>query len=126
MITYCGTLLVSKDLSKTKAFYKNLFGLRVTLDYGAYITLTGGILFQILVRWKDVLHQPEETIKAYDVMYVHPLQSHKWGQRGIRVYEPDNHIIEISERLALEGMSIEDISKKSMITIKMIERYLKK
>lgn len=119
-------MLVSKDLSKTKAFYKNLFGLRVTLDYGAYITLTGGILFQILVRWKDVLHQPEETIKAYDVMYVHPLQSHKWGQRGIRVYEPDNHIIEISERLALEGMSIEDISKKSMITIKMIERYLKK
>lgn len=156
MIKYCGALLVSRDLEKTKKFYQNLFGISVTVDFGANITLKGGISFQSLDTWKDFIHQPEEAIsfqgqnaelyfetdnldefleriKAYDISYVHTLQTHEWGQRGIRVYDPDKHIIEISEdlqtmvkRFVSEGMHVEDISRKTMLSTKMIERFLKK
>ena len=156
MIKYSGILLVSKDLEATKTFYKNLFNARVTIDFGSNITLTGGISFQSLDSWAEFIHQPKETIhfqgnnaeiyyetddldtfietlKLYDVDYVHPLQTHEWGQRGIRVYDPDKHIIEISESLSTmvkrfvrDGMSLEEIAEKTMLSLNMIERFLKK
>lgn len=67
-----------------------------------------------------------------DIVYVHPLITQVWGQKRICFYDPDYHIIEVSEkrsstvqRLYKEGMSIDEISQKTMLSVKMIERFLK-
>lgn len=39
-------LLVVSDMEKSKTFYKEVLGLRVTMDFGANVTLTGGICLQ--------------------------------------------------------------------------------
>lgn len=34
-----------------------------------------------------------------DIEYVNPLMTHSWGQRVIRIYDPDHHVIEIGESM---------------------------
>lgn len=36
-------LLVVTDLDRAVTFYKEVLGLRVTMDFGANVTLTGGL-----------------------------------------------------------------------------------
>ena len=31
--------------------------------------------------------------------YVHPIMEHSWGQRVVRFYDPDKHIIEVGESM---------------------------
>ena len=65
--------------------------------------------------------------------YVHGIKEHAWGQRGLRFYDPDFHIIEVSEPLSAvvkrfydQGMTFEEISKKTMLSVKMAQRLHKK
>ena len=34
---------------------------------------------------------------SYEIEYVHRLKTYEWGQRAIRFYDPDGHMIEIGE-----------------------------
>lgn len=154
---YCGSLYVVNDAARTKAFYKDIFGLRVIQDFHANFTMTGGISFQTRESWQEFIHKDDQDIvygghdaeiyfeaddmdaflkrleSRQDIKYVHPLQVHDWGQRGIRFYDPDYHVIEVGEKLSCvvqrfhrQGMSIDEISKKTMLSSKMIERLMKK
>ena len=38
-------------------------------------------------------------LKSFEISYVHALFEHRWGQRVIRFYDPDKHIIEVGETL---------------------------
>ena len=40
------TLLVVKDMDASKAFYAEVLGLSVEQDFGANVTLTGGLCLQ--------------------------------------------------------------------------------
>lgn len=52
---FCGCLYVVNDAEKTKAFYKEVFGLRVIQDFNANFVMTGGISFQTKDSWKDFI-----------------------------------------------------------------------
>ena len=67
------------------------------------------------------------------VRVIHSIREHPWGQRALRVYDPDDHIIEFAEsmesvvkRLSIEGLELEEISEKSMMPIEFIKMVLKK
>ena len=34
---------------------------------------------------------------SFEIQYVHELKTYAWGQRAIRIYDPDQHMIEIGE-----------------------------
>ena len=38
-----------------------------------------------------------ETVAGIE--YVHPVYEHRWGQRVVRFYDPDFHIMEVGEDL---------------------------
>ena len=40
-------------------------------------------------------------MKNLDINYVHPVKEHSWGQRVVRFYDPDCHIIEVGENYKL-------------------------
>lgn len=154
---YCGSLYVVDNAVKTKAFYKEIFGLRVIQDFNANFVMTGGISFQTRDSWKDFIQQSSDDVQYKgndhelyfetddldefvklldtrdDIVYVHGIKEHEWGQRGLRMYDPDFHIIEVSEPLSAvvkrfhdQGMDFEEISNKTMLSIKMAERLYKK
>ena len=45
-------LLVVKNMERSVKFYKEVLGLRVTMDLGANVTLTGGVALQTQESWQ--------------------------------------------------------------------------
>lgn len=117
---YTSTLIAVKDMDISKQFYHNVLGLNVVANFGANVTLDGRIVLQTLDTWKSFIRMYNVTLpnnagelyfeeddmdafcnhlKSFDICYVHELYEHRWGQRVIRFYDPDKHIIEVGEKL---------------------------
>ena len=149
-------LLVVSDMERSVAFYRTVLGLRVTADFGANKTLTGGICLQTAQSWPTLvgkageavayggrdaeLYFEEEDFDAFlakldtieGIKYVHPLVEHRWGQRAIRLYDPDRHIIEVAEslrcpmlRFAAQGMTQQQIALRMDVPITLVEKLMK-
>lgn len=111
------TLIVVKDIEKSKKFYHDIFGLDMVLDNDGNMILTEGLVLQDEKIWKNFLGRDiipennafelyfeEENIEEFveklerlypDVKYVNCLMTHSWGQRVVRFYDPDGNLIEV-------------------------------
>ena len=65
--------------------------------------------------------------------YVHPLFEHRWGQRVVRFYDPDRHIIEVGEKLDAvilrfmeRGLSAEETAVRMDIPVDFVTACLEK
>ena len=65
------------------------------------------------------------------LIWVHELKEYPWGQRDIRVYDPDKHIVEIAEdmgvvikRFLKEGMSLEEVASRTMYPVEFVKHYM--
>lgn len=114
-------LLVVKDIEASKKFYHDLFGLQVVTDFGRNVILTEGLVLQERQLWEEFVDEKvvpggnamelyfedndldafAKKLKAspYEIQYVNRLMEHDWGQRVIRFYDPDMHLIEVGESL---------------------------
>ncbi|WP_137664640.1 VOC family protein [Enterococcus hulanensis] len=150
-----GPMLVVKDIERAKRFYTEVIGVRVIADFGENATLTGGLALQTESSWStftdctsdffsyhgndaEMYFEEEdfdgflEKIAALEVERVGEDLEMPWGQKVIRLYDPDKHIVEIGEdmkvmmkRLRATGLSIQQLSEKTFISPKMVERMLK-
>lgn len=148
-------LLAVTDLEQSVAFYRDVLGLRKIADFGANVTLTGGLSLQTQESWAQFLERrPEELgwcgkvselyfeeedfdafiekLNGLDIHYVHPVKEHRWGQRVVRFFDPDCHIIEVGEPLSAvckrflnSGMTPEQIAVRMEIPLKMVQRCLR-
>lgn len=156
-MNYCATLLVVTDIEQSKQFYLEVLGLKVVEDFGANVTLTGGIALQTRDTWKYFICKPAETIvqcnnacELYfeeddmdsfvrkmenfpEVEYVHPLQEHAWGQRVVRFYDPDGHIIEVGENMSTvvkqflgQGLSVEQTASRMDVSVDYVRSMASK
>ncbi len=144
-------LLVVADMEKAKAFYLDILGLRVIMDFGANITLTGGVCLQSLDSWLQFIDSSadkiafgggdaeiyfeEDDFDAFllhldkkNIEYVHPVMEHSWGQRVVRFYDPDHHIIEVGEnmravcqRFLASGMTVEQVARRMDVPVKYVK-----
>lgn len=143
-------LIVVNDIEKSKAFYKHLFGLDVIADFDGNVVLTEGLALQEKKIWerfveRDVvcggndaeLYFEENDIDSflekletskYEIEYLNKCIEHDWGQRVIRLYDPDKHIIEIGEsmeyvarRFLKTGMSAQQVSEKTQLPLSQIK-----
>jgi catechol 2,3-dioxygenase-like lactoylglutathione lyase family enzyme len=80
----------------------------------------------------DKIEELEAKLKSLNVEFVHETREQPWGQRVMRFYDPDNYIIEVGEplefvikRFADQGLSLEEISKKSSMPTEFVEMVLK-
>lgn len=146
-------VLVVTDMDKTVEFYKKLLGLRVTTDFGANKTLTGGLALQTIETYKDFIgtnhisfggndfevyfeeddfDQFAEKLKECAVEYVHPVKEHRWGQRVVRFYDPDKHIIEVGEnmeavcrRFLNAGMTPQQVAERMDVPVDFVNACMR-
>ena len=146
-------LLVVSDMDRSVAFYQNVLGLHVVMDFGANKTLTGGLALQTAQTWKafigtdaiafggnnaeiyfetDDFDAFSERLKMCDVEYVHPAKEHAWGQRVVRFYDPDKHIIEVGENLKVvckrfldSGMTPEQVARRMDVPLKLVHACMR-
>ena len=156
-MNYQGTLIAVKDIEQAKAFYQSVLELDVMVDAGEPVQLTEGIFLQTVDSWADFIHKKEtevvlenNAIELYfetkamdafierlaarkDIEYLHPLLEHSWGQRAIRFYDLDKHIIEVAESIAMvvkrfiySGMTIEEVAERTGVEPPYIKDILDK
>lgn len=149
---FCGPLLSVKELERSKAFYRETLGLEVVMDFGANVTLTGGVFLQTEETWKGFIRARDVTyggkdselyfeeedfdaflkrIAAMDVRFVHPAVEQPWGQRAVRFFDPDGHIVEVGETLAAVcrrfqngGMTPEQIAARMDVPLEAVSECL--
>ena len=152
---YSSTLIAVKDMEKSKQFYHEVLDLDVIADFSANVTLTGGIALQTADSWKGFIHKRDDEIvfennacelyfeeddmdtfiakltNIKDIEYVHTLFEHSWGQRVVRFYDLDKHIIEVGENMNMvikrfidSGLSIEETAARMDVPVDYIKSSL--
>lgn len=153
---YSGPLLVVQDLVKSRQFYRQVLGLEVVHDYGANLVLAGGISLQSADSWLGFIGRPADALRFggldgelyfeeadFDgflrklqeypgIEYVRPPLEHRWGQRAVRFFDPDHHIIEVGERLQAvcqrfwkQGLTLGEIALRMDIPVADVEGLLR-
>ena len=151
---YMGTLIPVTDMEKSKQFYHDVLGMNVVADFGANVIMDGGLVMQTMDTWKSFIRTDKvvlpnnagelffeeedldaflENLKQFDICYVHPLFEHRWGQRVVRFYDPDKHIIEVGEKLDTvilrfmeQGLSAEETAIRMDIPLDFVTACLEK
>lgn len=150
---YEGVCIAVKDINLSKEFYQELFGLEVYQDYGINISF-GGLSLQQDFDW--LIGVPKESIlekahnmelyfeeadfdgfiakleKRCDIQYIGDgVKEAEWGQRSVRFYDLDGHIIEVGENMQMvvkrfldSGMSMKETSKRMNVSISDLETLL--
>ena len=150
---YICTVISVADVNAARKFYENLFGLEVFQDYGKNVAFTCGLALQQDFDWlvgmskERIVEKPNnaeivfeeqdfdgflDKLKAYpEIEYLGEVVEHSWGQRVIRFYDLDGHIIEVGEdmkmvikRFLSSGMTMEEVSARMDVSIEDIARLL--
>ena len=146
-------LISVSDIDAARKFYEELFGLEVFQNYGKNIAFTCGLALQQDFDW--LVNLPKEKVlkksnnaeivfeeqdfdgflnklKEYpDIEYLGEVIEHSWGQRVLRFYDLDGHIIEVGEdmkmvikRFLASGMTMEEVSVKMDTSIEDLTKLL--
>ncbi|MFV0341916.1 MAG: VOC family protein [Anaerocolumna sp.] len=143
-------VFVVENIEVSKSFYKELFGLQVIHDFGENVILMEGLVLQEKKLWETAIAKMtnlgghnaclyfEENNMAdfidklnncnYQIEYVTPCMERDQGQRVVRIYDPDRHVIEVSEsvefvarRLLREGLTVEEVVEKTRMPYSYVE-----
>ncbi len=149
------TVILVSDITKSTEFYKRVLFQRVLFNFGQNIAFEGGLALHLSDHFatlcnidKNAISLTSHDFELYfeqkdfdsfinhlksfnDVLLVHDVVEHAWGQRVIRFYDPDHHIIEVGEcmetvvlRFIDQGMSMEETSIRTQHPITFIQNAL--
>jgi catechol 2,3-dioxygenase-like lactoylglutathione lyase family enzyme len=151
-MNFSAPLIAVQDMEVSKKFYQEILQQRIILDFGENVTFTGNFALQSdfakLVDFDEQkmkqgshnfeLYFEEENLDNFishlethpEVKYLHKVKEYPWGQRVIRFYDPDMHIIEVGEsmecvikRCLKQGLSIEETVEKTMHPLELVKKY---
>jgi catechol 2,3-dioxygenase-like lactoylglutathione lyase family enzyme len=155
----CQPVLFVKDAGVSTKFYTDVLGFKVVMDNGgANITFKEG--FTVWQIWegniisqtidaKDITNneQPSRfelcfetddldtvyrTLKENNVRFLHEINTEIWGQRTIRFYDPDGHLIEVGEEMSIflkriyeeEGRDLETTAKRTFMPLDALKHFV--
>lgn len=150
---YTSVVLAVTDVKAARRFYEDLFGLELYQDYGINISFTCGLALQQEFHW--LVGLPEDRVVrssnnmelAFEeddfdgfleklgrypgIRYLGGVVEHSWGQRVVRFYDLDGHIIEVGENMKMvirrfldSGMTMEEIAVKMDVSAEDLTKLL--
>lgn len=150
---YTSTVIAVSDINASRRFYEDLFGLELYQDYEINVSFTCGLSLQQEFDW--LIGAPKETVlkrshnmelafetRDFDaflekleqypgIQRLGEVIEHSWGQRVVRFYDPDGHLIEVGENMKLvverflsTGMTMEEVSAKMDVSIEDLTKLL--
>ena len=147
-------MLVVKDMAKTKEFYTSVLGLAIRGEMGGVnVSFEGGLAAQTEESWAQFTNTAPERFqygghdielyfetKEYDAFVLKAKEAGAeivsesvmpYGQKVIRIYDPDKHIVEVGEdmgvmvrRMRDEGLTLEQIAEKSFLPLPAVEHFM--
>lgn len=147
-------LIVVNNIRISRDFYENVLNQKVQFDFGENVSFEGGFAIHLKSHFSDLISKNENNIleksnnfelyfeeenldvflqkleEIGSVEYIHGLKEQPWGQRVIRFYDPDKHIVEVGEpmesvvkRFLDKGLSIEETSKRTLMPEEFVRQY---
>ncbi len=148
-------LIVVDDINASRRFYENVLNQKVKHDFGENIAFEGGFsihlkshFFELLDLSPDKITKKSNNSELYfeeddldtiieklkeddSVEFIHGIKEQPWGQRVIRFYDPDMHIIEVGEsmesvarRFLRKGLSVEETAKRILMPEEFVKQCL--
>ncbi|MFH2114593.1 MAG: VOC family protein [Spirochaetota bacterium] len=143
------TLLTVDDIEKSKAFYIDVLDQKVKFDFGENLTFVGDFAIHKKTHYRGLLGDgievsrgrndvelyfeyddvdaAEKNLEKKGVVFVHRSREQPWGQKVLRIYDPDGYIVEVGEslahlsyRLSRKGMKEAGIAQKIGITEEIV------
>ena len=149
---YSNTLIAVQDMERSLAFYRELFGQEVVLDLGWCKALTCGLTLQL--HFDQIAGFPAEsmtfrsnTMELYfetedfdaflRLLDAHPeverlrdAQTFPWLQRGIHIFDPDGHLLEVSESMEIvarhefeKGFTAEETAQRIQHPLALVQHW---
>jgi len=155
-ITFHSTTAFVKSIAEAKKFYTEVLGQVISHDFGQNVIFASGITlweirpghiihrdpgqaslgenrcnrFEFYFETEDI-ERTYERLKENGVEFLHGLHEEPWGQRTVRFFDPDRHLIEVGEtlktfvgRLAGQGRTAEQIMAKTSIPLETVRQLL--
>jgi catechol 2,3-dioxygenase-like lactoylglutathione lyase family enzyme len=150
-IKFIGPVLLVKDIQAARRFYEGVLEQKVALDFGVNVGYASGlalwqrehaiaVIFQKSSESQESRHHQAELcfetaqiaeccerLKESGVELIHPLTEQPWGQRTVRFYDEDGHMIEVAEpmpavveRLLAQGLSAAEVAQKTGLPLTMV------
>lgn len=109
------------DMTRAKAFYNDVLGLKILQDHGNFVQFENGFaLHEGASLYRTIYGEDAETGPSYgrmnlvlyfeddevDVTFdriadqlnvIHEVRQQEWGQKVFRFYDPDGRIVEVGE-----------------------------
>ena len=155
----CQPVLFVGNADVSKEFYTRVLGCTVIMDNGGMnITFQEGFtIWQIdpanivsttlgaanitnkqsasrfeLYFETDKIEAVFHTLQANNVLFLHEINTEIWGQRTIRFYDPDGHLIEIGEEMSIflkriyeeEGRDLEATAKRTFMPLEALKNFV--
>lgn len=149
---YLSTVLFVENLSVSKDFYARIMGLEVESEFDKNVIFKCGLTLweieasHVILRNLNVkgnvnsleLYFEDEhltllvkNLEDAKFRILHGVQEEPWGQRTIRFFDPDGHLIEVGEpvdvfirNMRTHGLSYEEIEKRSGVPLEMVLEIL--
>ena len=156
MLKFISPLIVVEDMARSRQFYEQLLGQQVKFDFGVDVCFEGDFTIHLKSHFQSLLgeaarypitskaHNGElyfdsddiesiyQRLQAAGVEFIEAIREQPWGQRAMRLYDPDGHILEIGEpleatvqRFYRQGWSIDRIREKTGMPREFIEGVVK-
>ncbi len=155
----CTPVLFVKDAQKAKSFYADLLGMTITGDFGGMNIIfkegfalwqpmeqniipqklgfdninnqTNASRFELCFETQDI-DSIYNILKENNVKFLHEINTELWGQRTIRFYDYDAHLIEVGEAMPVflkrifeeEGKDIDATAKRTYMEPEVLKHFL--
>lgn len=119
-IRFRNGIALVQDIAESKHFYVDILGLTIKREFDTYIQFEGDFAIHDAKLFYGYINKPyqgekmghdnvdfyfttsdlEEALqklKDGKVTFIHEIHQCEWGEKVIRVYDPDGHIVEIGD-----------------------------
>jgi len=149
---YVCSLIVVKNIERSREFYEKVLKQKVKYDFGENVTFEGDFAIHLKDHFEKItkannsrhilfgsnsfelyfetekIDEIYNELQAQKVEFLHEIEEQPWGQRVLRLYDPDKHIVEIGEtmesvviRFYKLGYSFDEIVKKCSMPKEFVE-----
>jgi catechol 2,3-dioxygenase-like lactoylglutathione lyase family enzyme len=152
-LIFHSAVIFVKDINVSKQFYCNLLKQEIENDFGNNVSLKCGISLWQIPDWhylNNNFYNRKAGNKAFEIYFetdnieeialnignlnskmLHEIIEESWGQKTVRIFDPDGNLIEIGEklevfirRLSNSGLTLQQVAEKTGVPVNQIEKLI--